>query len=86
MALGRPREGLGGLKLDEIEAANSFPMLPMARRYLKWPVMSRGRPSASKGPQGWPQGSKKKSKKSGKIENFGTDLGWFGGDFGMVWG
>ena len=21
-----------------------------------------------------------------KIENFGTDLGWFGGDFGMVWG
>ena len=25
------REGLEGLKLDEIEAANSFPMLPMAR-------------------------------------------------------
>ena len=24
--------GLEGLKLDEIEAANSFPMLPMARR------------------------------------------------------
>ncbi len=20
------------------------------------------------------------------FENFGTDLGWFGGDFGMVWG
>ena len=34
------REGLGGLKLDEIEAANSFPMLPMARNGLKWPVMS----------------------------------------------
>ena len=26
------REGLEGLKLDEIEAANSFPMLPKARR------------------------------------------------------
>ena len=24
--------GLGGLKLDEIAAANPFPMLPMARR------------------------------------------------------
>ena len=33
-------EGLEGLKLDEIEAANSFPMLPMARNGLKWPVMS----------------------------------------------
>ena len=29
-----------GLKLDEIEAANSFPMLPMTRNGLKWPVMS----------------------------------------------
>ena len=27
--------------------------------------------------------SKTKSKKN---EHFGTDLGWFGGDFGMVWG
>ena len=42
-----------------------------------------GRPSASKGPQGWPQGSKKKSKKL-EIEHFGTDLGCFGGDFGTV--
>ena len=25
-------------------------------------------------------------KKIEKIENFGTDLGWFGGTFGMVWG
>ena len=37
-ALGRPREGLGGLKLDEIDAANSFLMLPMARNGFKWPV------------------------------------------------
>ena len=34
------RGGLGGFKLDEIEAATSFPMLPMARDGLKWPVMS----------------------------------------------
>ena len=27
---GEAREGLGGLRLDEIEAASSFPMLPMA--------------------------------------------------------
>ena len=33
MALGEVREGLGGLKLDEVEAANSFLMLPLAR----WP-------------------------------------------------
>ena len=26
------------------------------------------------------------SKKIENFENFGTDLGWFGGDFGMVWG
>ena len=38
MALGEAREGLGGLKLDEIEAANSFLMLLMARNGLKWPV------------------------------------------------
>ena len=25
-------------------------------------------------------------KKSKICENFGTDLGWFGGDFGTVWG
>ena len=30
--------GLGGLKLDEIDAANSFLMLPMARNGFKWPV------------------------------------------------
>ena len=29
--------GLGGLKLDEIDATNSFLMLPMARYSLKWP-------------------------------------------------
>ena len=34
------REGLGGLKLPQIDAANSFPMLPRPRRQLKWPVMS----------------------------------------------
>ena len=28
----------------------------------------------------------KSTKKSEKIENFGTDLGWFGGDLGTVWG
>ena len=45
------------------------------------------RPSASKGPQGWPQGSNKKNLKSSKnIENFGTDLGLFGADLGTVWG
>ena len=33
--------GLGGLKLDEIDAANSFLMLPMARNGLKWPVMNQ---------------------------------------------
>ena len=30
--------GLEGLKLDEIEAANSFLMLPMARTGSKWPI------------------------------------------------
>ena len=29
---------LGGLKMDEIDAANSFLMLPMARNGFKWPV------------------------------------------------
>ena len=38
MARGEAQEGLGGLKLDEIDAANSFLMLPMARNGLKWPV------------------------------------------------
>ena len=28
----------------------------------------------------------KKSKKFEKLENFGTDLGWFGGASGTVWG
>ena len=28
----------------------------------------------------------KMSKKFEIFENFGTDLGWFGGDFGTVWG
>ena len=27
----------------------------------------------------------KMSKKFEIFENFGTDLGWFGGDFGTVW-
>ena len=35
---GRPGGDLGGLKLDEIDAANSFLMLPMARNGFKWPV------------------------------------------------
>ena len=35
MALGEAREGLGGLKLDEIDVANSFLMLPMARNGFK---------------------------------------------------
>ena len=30
--------------------------------------------------------SKKLKKKNRIFENFGTDLGWFGDDFGMVWG
>ena len=33
----RARGALGGLKLDEIDATNSFLMLPMARYSLKWP-------------------------------------------------
>ena len=45
-----------------------------------------GRPSASKGPQVWPQGSEEKSKIIENIENFGTDLRWFGNHFGTVWG
>ena len=36
-----------------------------------------------KGGSGWAGNFRKTSK---KIENFGTDLGWFGDDFGMVWG
>ena len=38
MALGEARGGLGGFKLNEIDAANSFLMLPMARNGFKWPV------------------------------------------------
>ena len=38
LPLGEARGGLGGLKLDEIDAANSFLMLPMARNSSKWPV------------------------------------------------
>ena len=37
-ALGKALEGLGGLKLDEIDAASSFLMLQMARDGFKWPV------------------------------------------------
>ena len=33
---GEARGGLGGLKLDEIDAANSFLRLRMARSGLKW--------------------------------------------------
>ena len=71
MTFGAPRgpsggpKGLGKLKMDEIDAANSFLRLPMVRNGLKWPVETNqksvkntGRPSASTGPQGWPQGSK----------------------------
>ena len=29
---------------------------------------------------------RKMSEKIENFENFGTDLGWFGGEFGMVWG
>ena len=36
--LGEARAGLGGLKLDEIDAANSFLMLPMARNGQLRPV------------------------------------------------
>ena len=32
------RGGHGRLNLDEIDAANSFLMLPMPRNGLKWPV------------------------------------------------
>ena len=35
---------LGGLKLDEIDAANSFLMLLMARNGLKWPFKIHLRP------------------------------------------
>ena len=38
MALGEARGCLGGLKLDEIDAANSFPMLLRARNGFEWPV------------------------------------------------
>ena len=44
MALGEARGGLAGLKLDEIDAANSFLMLPMARNASKWPVNTSFRP------------------------------------------
>ena len=55
------RGALGGLKLDEIDATNSFLMLPMARYSLKWPFKGHfdiifymictfsGRPEASEG-------------------------------------
>ena len=53
-----PPRGLGSLKLDEIDAANSFLMLLMARNCLKWSFKNHfrqvkhqifgGRPSASK--------------------------------------
>ena len=36
--VGFPARGaLGGLKLDEIDATNSFMMLPMPRNGFKWP-------------------------------------------------
>ena len=40
----RARGALGGLKLDEIDAANSFLMLLMARNGLKWPFKGHLRP------------------------------------------
>ena len=40
LALGEAHGDLGRLKLDEIDAATSFLMLPMARNGFKWPVMS----------------------------------------------
>ena len=36
---------LGGLKLDEIDATNSFLMLLMARNGLKWPFKNHLRPN-----------------------------------------
>ena len=56
--------------MDEIEAANPFIMLLMSHNGVKLSIKSnkktvknKGRPSASKGPQGWPQGSKQKIEK-----------------------
>ena len=47
MALGKARGGLEGLKLDEIEAANPFLTLPMAKNGLQWPVISQNFPQDS---------------------------------------
>ena len=44
MASEGPPGGLGGLKLDEIDATNSFLMLLMARNGLKWPFKGHLRP------------------------------------------
>ena len=92
MTLGRPREGLGGLKLDEIDAANSFPMLPMARNGLKWPVMSPFFPYFSHMFLMFLQylSIYQKSEIFGpkqieNIEKNGTDLGWFGGALGTYY-
>ena len=43
LALGEAQGGLGGLKPDEIDAANSFLMLPMARNGFKRPVKTSQR-------------------------------------------
>ena len=40
----RARGALGGLKLDEIDATNSFLMLLMARNGLKWSFKTHLRP------------------------------------------
>ena len=39
--------GLGGLKLDEIEAANPFLTLPTAKNGLEWPIISQKIPQYS---------------------------------------
>ena len=39
-----PPGGLGGLKLDEIDATNSFLTLLMAENGFKWPLKSHLRP------------------------------------------
>ena len=86
---------LGGLKLDEIDAANSFLMLLMARNSLKWsfkthfrPVKNQifeGRPSASRRPrEGSPGLDPKKNCWKWSQVGFSMILNWFKMGFKLI--
>ena len=68
------RGGPVGLKLDEIEAANSFPMLPMSRNGLKWSETNREKSEKQKRSRNGQRNEPSSSRYHRSARNFATIL------------